>query len=386
MKITDLRVYVVDPSGHRSPAQAWTFVQIDTDEGISGFGEASNYPGNGSLIVGDALRRVKEFLIGEDPSRITSLWHRLFRKAAYLGPRGLPTTVVSGVDIALWDLRGKALGQPVYDLLGGRFRETIPLYANAWFTDCTTPEEYAAAAKRTVAAGHTALKCDPFHEMVPYHTAYASGQISPRGEDLGISIIAAIREAVGPSVTLLVDAHGHYNVPTAVRIGRRLEPYRIGWFEEPVPPESLQALRAVREQVRVPICVGERLYTRFDFAPILEHRLADYLMPDVVWTGGISELLRIAALAEASYVPISPHDALGPLQILAGAHAMLTVPNFYRLEHCVAHIPWYQACLDRPIEFVDDFLRLPDRPGLGFNLNCEYLREHTVAGWVNDPA
>lgn len=131
MKITDLKVYVVDPSGHRSPAQAWTFVQIDTDEGISGFGEASNYPGNGSLIVGDALRRVKEFLIGEDPSRITSLWHRLFRKAAYLGPRGLPTTVVSGVDIALWDLRGKALGQPVYDLLGGRFRETIPLYANA---------------------------------------------------------------------------------------------------------------------------------------------------------------------------------------------------------------------------------------------------------------
>lgn len=386
MKITDLKVYVIDPSGNGSPAQAWTFVQIETDEGLTGFGEASNFPGNGSLIVGDALRRVKEFVIGEDPSRINFLWHRLFRKAAYLGPRGLPTAVVSGVDIALWDLRGKALGRPVYELVGGKFRDTIPLYANAWFAGCSTPEDFAEAARRTVEAGHTALKCDPFQEMGPYHTAYATGQISPRGEDLGINIVAAIREAVGPNVDILVDAHGHYNVPTAVRIGRRLEPYRIGWFEEPVPPESLPALRSVREQVGVPICVGERLYTRFDFAPILEQRLADYLMPDVVWTGGISELLRIATLAEAYYVPVSPHDALGPLQILAGSHAMMTIPNFYRLEHCVAHIPWYQACLDQPISFVGDHLRLPDRPGLGFNLNVEFLRAHTVTGWTNDPA
>src|SRR5260370_22653373 len=125
--------------------------------------------------------------------------------------------------------------------------------------------------------------------MLPYHPGYLSGQISPAGEDHGVNIIAAMREAVGPSVEILVDAHGHYNVPTAVRIARRLEPYKIAWFEEPVPPESLSALRAVREQVSVPICVGERLYTRFDFAPILDGRLSDYLIPDVVWTGGLSE-------------------------------------------------------------------------------------------------
>src|SRR5207253_10461907 len=135
-----------------------------------------------------------------------------------------------------------------------------------WFDNCETPEAYAAAAGRTVAAGHVALKCDPFLEMRPYHTGYVTGQITAAGEQLGVDIVAAIREAVGPSVEILIDAHGHYNVPTAVRIAQRLESSSIAWFEEPVPPDSIQALRSVREQVSVPICVGERLYTRFDVA------------------------------------------------------------------------------------------------------------------------
>jgi galactonate dehydratase len=222
--------------------------------------------------------------------------------------------------------------------------------------------------------------------MRPYHTGYVTGQITAAGEDLGVDIVAAMREAVGPSVDILIDAHGHYNVPTAVRIARRLEPYRIGWFEEPVPPESPQALRLVRDQVGVPICVGERLYTRFDFLPIFEGRLADFVMPDVVWTGGISELLRIATMAEAYHVPISPHNAMGPLQIIAGAHAMLTIPNFYRLEHSLRAIPGYQACLSHRLEFEADHVRLSDRPGLGYDLNVAYLVENTVPEWVNDPA
>lgn len=382
MKITDVKVYVVDPSGEGSAETAWTFVQVETDEGVTGFGEATNYPGNGSLIVGDAIRRVKEFVVGEDAAYVNRLWHRLYRKATYLGPRGLPTAVISGIDIALWDIKGKALGRPVYDLLGGPMRDSIRLYANGWFPGCSTPEQYAEAAKRTVAAGHTALKCDPFLEMLPYHTGYVTGQISPAGEEQGVAIVAAMREAVGPSVEILVDAHGHYNVPTAVRIAKRLEPYRIGWFEEPVPPESPQALRAVREQVHVPICVGERLYTRQDFLPIFEHLLADYVMPDVVWTGGISELLRIASLAEVYHVPVSPHNAMGPLQVLAGAHAMLTIPNFYRLEHSVASIPSYQACLTQPLLFEGESLELSVRPGLGHDLALDFLRGHLVKGWA----
>jgi galactonate dehydratase len=384
VKISDLKVYVVDPSGRGSAEHAWTFVQIDTDAGVTGFGEATNYPGNGSLIVGDAIRRIKEFVVGEDPAEINRIWHMLFRKATYLGPRGLPTAVISGIDIALWDIRGKTLGCPIYQLLGGKLRETIRLYANGWFSGCSTAEAYAAAAKRTVATGHTALKCDPFLEMRQYHTAYVTGQISPDGEEQGIGIIAAIREAVGAGIEILVDAHGNFNVPTAVRLARRLERYQIAWFEEPVPPESPQALRSVREQVSVPICIGERLYTRFDVAPLLEAGLTDFLMADVVWTGGISELLRIASLAEIYHVPISPHNAMGPLQIAAGSHVMLTVPNFYRLEHSIGSIPAYQACLTQPLDFAGEDIRLSDRPGLGYDLNLDFLRAHTVVGWVND--
>jgi galactonate dehydratase len=395
MKITDVKAYVVDGFAVGTPDASsmrqreamplgWTFVQIDTDEGITGFGEASNYPGNGSLIVGDAVRRIKEFVIGEDPGDINRIWHKLFRNATYLGPRGLPTAVISGIDIALWDIKGKALGRPVYDLIGGRMRPDVPLYANAWFPGCETPEQYAAAARRCVASGHVALKLDPFLEMRPLHTGYVSGQISAAGEELGVNIVAAVREAVGPAIEVLIDAHGHYNVPTAVRLCRRLEPYRIGWFEEPVPPESHAALRAVREQVGVPICVGERLYTRWDFLPILEQRLADFIMPDIVWTGGISEMLRIATMAETYHIPISPHDAMGPLQIVAGSHVAMTVPNFYRLEHCIWNIPAYQACLLNPIHFTDQRVILSDRPGLGHDLNVEMLRAHPAAGWTND--
>jgi galactonate dehydratase len=395
VKVTDLTVYVVDAfaaGAAERPAEAqaedwtlaWTFVRVDTDEGVSGFGEASNFPGNGSLIVGDALRRMREFVVGQDPADVTRIWHTVFRKAAYLGPRGLPSAVASGIDIALWDIKGKVTGRPVYDLLGGKVRPAVPLYANGWFTGCETPDQYAAAARRVVADGHTAVKLDPFLEMQPFHTGYLSGQISPAGEELGANIVAAVREAVGPAVDVLIDAHGHYNVPTAVRLARRLEPYRIGWFEEPVPPESPQALRAVREQVGVPICVGERLYTRWDFLPIFEQRLADYVMPDVVWTGGISELVRIATMAEAYHLPISPHNAMGPLQIAAGAHVAMTVPNFYRLEHSVSFIPHYQACLREPIAFSGENVELSHRPGLGHDLDVEFLRAHPAAGWASD--
>jgi|TARA_B100001971_G_scaffold213764_2_gene248154 galactonate dehydratase len=204
-----------------------------------------------------------------------------------------------GIDIALWDIKGKALGKPICDVLGGRFRDSITLYANGWFTGCETPEDYGRAAAETVAAGYSAIKFDPFtHEMEPFHTGYVSGQISAEGEELGMTRVAAVRDAVGMNVDVLIDAHGHYNVPTAIRIGNRLTEYEVGWYEEPVPPESYGALAQVRQNVAAPICVGERLFTRYDFVPIFEKRLADYIMPDMVWTGGISELRKIATMSE----------------------------------------------------------------------------------------
>ncbi|MBI82872.1 MAG: mandelate racemase [Planctomycetaceae bacterium] len=387
MKITDVHAWVVvpdlGPDSTKFPDWQWTFVTIETDEGLSGWGEASSTPRNGSLLTGFGVQQAREALIGEDPADVERLWQKLFRRYTYLGSRGFASTVISGIDIALWDLKGKSLGRPVYDLLGGKMRPDVRLYANGWFGGCSNPAQYAEAAKGVIASGHDALKLDPFLEMQPFHTMYQDGQISAEGENQGSDIVSAIREAVGPDVEILIDAHGNFNVPVSVRLANRLyDESKIGWFEEPVPPEGLQALKSARDQVRAPICVGERLFTRWEFVPVLEGGLADYIMPDVVWTGGISELKKIATMAEAYYVPISPHNAQGPGQILAGAHVSLSVPNFYRLEHAVEFIPGYNAFLQEPLQFTGNRLVLNDRPGLGIDLDMDRVKKAVHPQWV----
>ncbi len=385
MKITDVRAYVVDSAGPAWGAAQdleWTFVRVDTDEGITGWGESTNYPGRGSFLTGHAVKALKEALVGEDPSDIERLWHKMYRRYTYMGAKGLPTVAISGVDIALWDIKGKTLGRPVWDLLGGKFRDSVRLYANGWFVGCKTPEQYAEAAKKVVESGHEAVKLDPFLEMRRTAISYVDGEISHEGEQLGYDIITAIREAVGPQVEILIDAHGRYNVPVAIRLANRLfEQSRIGWFEEPVNPESYQALRQVRENTAAPICVGERLYTRWEFLPVFEGRLADYVMPDIVWTGGISEIKKIATMAEAYYVPISPHNAMGPLQVVAGAHVMMTVPNFYRLEHSIASIPAYNSFLTKPINFHGGEVSVNDAPGLGVDIDMDAVRSALHPDW-----
>lgn len=255
----------------------------------------------------------------------------------------------------------------------------MPVYANAWFAGCETAEQFAAAAKTTVDAGHDALKLYPFLEMSPFHTSYVDGQISSAGEEQGCHIVTAIRSAVGQQVEILIDAHGHNNVPTAVRLANRLhDESKISWFEEPVPPESFSALH----QVRAPIYVGERLFTRFDFVPIFANRLADFIMPDVVWTGGISELKKISTMAEAHYIPISPHNAQEPGQILAGAHESMTVPNFYRLEHALSCKASYDRFLQIPLKWDGNGFHLWDRPGLVVDLDMEQVKAMAHPGWT----
>jgi galactonate dehydratase len=326
------------------------------------------------------VREVRDTLVGQDPSQIEAIWHRLFRLFTYMGTRGATTALISGIDIALWDIRGQALGQPIYELLGGKVRDIIPLYVH--FAPDTTPEGMATNAKEQVDLGAKAIKTDPFlaaGRLVGLdHIDYLAGEIDPATEQLGVDMIAAIREAVGPQVTILIDAHAIFNVPTAVRLATRLAEYKIGWFEEPVPPESYHALRQVRDQIPVPVCVGERLHTRFEFVPIFEQRLADYVMPDVTWTGGISELKKIATMAEAYYIPVTPHDASGPVNIMAGAHVSMSIPNFYKLEARRAQFSFYNAFLPEPLEVRDGNLIVPNRPGLGISLDLDYLRAHEV--------
>jgi galactonate dehydratase len=340
MKITDVRPWIVTgpPTeagvpGHAGDKLHYVFVQVDTDEGLTGWGEVTTYPGLvANRAVAAMVREVRDTLVGQDPSQIEAIWHRLFRLFTYMGTRGATTALISGIDIALWDIRGQALGQPIYELLGGKVRETVPLYVHFAYTQ--TPEEMAFYAKGQVDLGAKGLKTDPFLAAgrargILNNNVYISGELDPATEQLGIDMIAAVREAVGPQIEILIDAHGLYNVPTAIRLANRLAAYNIHWFEEPCPPESYHALQQVREQVPTRICVGERLHTRFEFVPVLEKRLADFIMPDVTWTGGITELKKIANMAEAYYIPISPHDASGPINVMAGAHVSLNVPNFY---------------------------------------------------------
>jgi galactonate dehydratase len=377
MKITDLTPYVVAQPNDRH----WVFVKLETDEGLTGWGESGGNAAGTAHSVRSALLELKPDLLGRDPDDVEPIWHELYRRYTYFGSRGFGTAVQAGVDIALWDIRGQAAGKPVYALLGGRFRERIPLYSNSWFEGAgSTPEGYARAAReRLRPLGHSACKLDPFFEMRPYHRKYESGQITQEGEQLGYDVVAAVREVVGPGFEILIDAHGHYNVPTAVRLANTLyERSRIGWFEEPVPPESYDALRSVREHTSAPISVGERLRTRWDFLPVLEQRLTDYVMPDTIWTGGISEAKRIAQLAEVYNIPVSPHCVpMGPLELLAAGHVVSSIPNFYRLEHSHALIESHNRLLTEPYRIEEGHLILNGKPGLGYAIDEERLRAVT---------
>ena len=365
-----------EPAGAVRP---YLFVQMETDEGITGWGEVTNSTPSHNAAVWAMLGQSNDLLVGDDVSHIEAIWHKIFRAFTYMGSRGATSHLVSGIDIALWDIRGKVLGRPVHELLGGPVRDRIALYTHP--NGGPSIDGIVRAVKAIVESGHTALKTDPFPQSAeeratPY--GYLSGQIDAAAENVGIDTIAAVREAVGPDVEVLIDAHGRFDVPTATRLATRLAEYHIGWFEEPVPVESYEALRQVKAQVPVPICVGERLFTRFDILPVLREGLADYLMPDVTWTGGITELRKIASLAETFYIPVSPHDASGPINILAGAHVMMTVPNFYKLETMRADLGAYDAFIDHPLDIRAGHLHLSDRPGLGVELDVDYLRAHTI--------
>ena len=382
MKITEVRPWIVDTAPDRDSPQRFgrnlVFVEVSTDEGITGWGEITTYPGQvANRAVAAVIREASDLIVGEDPSNIEMVWNRLFRQFTYVGTRGAVSAMVSGIDIALWDIRGKALDQPIYKLLGGAVRDRIALYTHPSPPD--TPEQAAAEAREIVDSGHRAFKLDPFwSEMGDKSVAYVDGQISPETAEHAVAIIAAIREEVGPKIEILIDAHGNFNVPTAIYLATSLAPYGIHWFEEPVPPESYHALKQVRDQVPVRICVGERLHTRYEFLPVLEDNLADFIMPDVTWTGGISELKKISTMAEAYYVPVSPHDASGPINVLAGAHVMMTVPNFYKLETSRYRLDRYDAFIDEPLDVRRGDLYLSERPGLGVNLVREYLEEREV--------
>lgn len=374
MKISGCKVFLVEGAKYN-----WTLLKIETEGGVYGWGEATNWPG--SPLVEAACRHVGEAIVGQDARRIDYIWTKLYRDFHWMGQAGPLLSAISAVDIALWDIKGKALGAPIYELLGGVYRRKIQLYANYWFTGGGhSPDDYARQAKATVARGFTALKFDPFAHI---HYGYGDDLHTTNGltegqKQLALDVVDAVAAAVGPEVALAIETHGFLNGPTAVEMARRLArlEFNCMWYEEPALPEFPDALADIRSKIPLPVCVGERLHSRFMLRAVLERRSADIVMPDITRCGGISEMRKMANLAEAWNIPVAPHNPNGPLSTIASAHTMATIPNFFRQEFIVNDVPWRDDCLSHPLPVVDGHFVHADRPGLGFDVKEEVLLAH----------
>jgi len=277
---------------------------------------------------------------------------------------------VSGVEIALWDIMGKSLGVPVYQLLGGRCRDRVRVYADGFFRGASyNPDEYVDKAREAVATGLTALKMDvdePLKAGMGLNRSISLSDIQ-----LTVEMVAAVRDAVGRGVDLAIDAHGAFDVATAIRLGRKLAPFDLLWFEDPVPQWNLAAVAKVADAIDVPVCTGELLRTRYEFRELFERGAADIVMPDVARTGGLLEMKKIAALADTYYVPVAPHNMVGPVATMASLHLCASVPNFLVLEYQLGDVPWIDDLISSPIPIKGGHLELPKAAGLGIELNME---------------
>lgn len=360
MKITDIKSYIVDAFRAN-----WVFIKLETDEGLIGYAEATLEFREKSVVA--AIEECRRYLIGLDPMKIEEIHMHLERDSYWrYGP--VMSSAISGIDMALWDIKGKALSVPIYDLLGGAVRDKIDIYANAWFVGARTAEEFAQKAKETVATGIRALKWDPF----------GNAFLEMKGPEFNrsIGIVEAVREAVGPDIDLLIEGHGRFNVPTAISIAKELEPYRIYLFEEPIFPGRNDLLKQVRDNSPVPIAAGERTYSRFECAELIQNGSVDYIQPDVSHVGGITELKKIAVLADSSYISISPHNPMGPASNAASMQVMATCINFTYLETMLTDVPWRKEIVLESNSFENGALTLSKKPGLGIELNEEIFENY----------
>ena len=360
MKITDVKTFVVDCFRTN-----WVFVKVYTDEGIAGVGEGTLEYKEHALE--GAVEHLKNYLLGKDPRNIERLYHDIYRDAYWRGGAVL-MSALSAVECALWDILGKSLGVPVYTLLGGKANEDCRIYVNGWFAGAKTPREFAEKAKIAVKKGVTAMKWDPFGK------SYL--QISNADLTNALECVAAVREAVGDKIDLLIEGHGRFDVPTGIKIAKELEQFKPMWFEEPVPPNNLEALKAVRDKSPVAISAGERLYTRFDYNELFRTRACDYIQPDISHAGGIMELKKIAAIAEANYIPFAPHNPSGPVANAATLQLAACCPNFCILESMYSDVDYRKYVTNENLVYENGRIRIGDKPGLGIELNEEECLKH----------
>jgi L-alanine-DL-glutamate epimerase-like enolase superfamily enzyme len=407
LKITGLKTAVVEGNFD------WTFVHIETDETITGLGECFFAPGLTSI-----LRSLEPLLLDEDPRDI----HRLFRKLRLAtsgagSSGGIIYNAISGIEAALWDTLGQSLGVPIYRLLGGKFRDTVRIYADChggealecldevlrsrsaqWLPkerahvardyfghaaeeSISLPADYRRRALKKKTEGYTTLK---FDLDVPgtYGADPYTRVLSNQAIDHAVSLIAAVRDAVGIDTDIAVDCHWRYSASDVIKVARELEPFRLLWLEDPVPPDSIAALKEVSSKVRIPIATGENLFLFEGFEEIIAEHALSIVTPDLQKVGGLSVAQSIANFADVHTMPVAPHNISSPVGTLLSAHFCAAIPNFLVLEFHGSDVPFWNDLVDglpKPI-IQDGFIRIPDKPGLGVKLNEEIARRYSRKG------
>jgi galactonate dehydratase len=357
VKIIDARVTVVG-----TPWRELVFLELAAGDGLTGVAEVRMVNKTDTLVacIGELAPR---YVIGSDPFDVERLaWN--VQRAEYGRPGEVTQSALAAFDIACWDLMAQSLGVPVWKLLGGRFRDRVPAYANGWYQAEREAGAIARLAQQVVQRGYRALKLDPF--------GAASAELPPSDRRRAEAIIAGVRDAVGPDVAIFVEMHGRFTSATAARVAAMLEPYDPEWIEEPVPPENAAALARVRATTRIPIATGERAHTIADIREFVETGVADIIQVDLTHFGGFLPMKHLAGWADAHYLLLAPHNVCGPVGTMANVHFAVATPNYKVLEHFNDFAdPWVQDLVDyAPRVAVDDgCFGLPDRPGLGVRLN-----------------
>jgi galactonate dehydratase len=363
-----------------TPRTVWLFVRLGTDAGLTGLGEASDAFGFANTSLKNAaqmeseLRAFFRLIEGKSPLEIAA--YRRDGERMATGRGLIPATAYSAIEQALWDLAGKALDVPTYSLFGGKLRESLPVYANVnRATRPRTPEGFAASARAAVKEGFRAIKAAPFDGFPPPGSPPAAIEAAI---DSGIAAMAAMREAIGPDVELMVDCHSFFDVPMAERVARRLEPQKLAWYEEPVAPERVQETLEIRKRISQPMAGGEILFGIAGFAPLCRTRAVHVIMPDVKHCGGLLELVRISAMAEADGVEVAPHNPSGPVSTAATIQVCAVLKNFRLIELQWGEVDWRHEVLQPNELFVKGTIAVPDRPGFGVELNDRVVRAHPV--------
>jgi galactonate dehydratase len=376
-----VRVTTIELLPMRATARTvWLFVRLGTDAGLTGIGEASDAFGFANTSVKNAatmeseLRTLFRLVEGKSPLEIAS--YRSQGERLVAGRGLIPVTAFSAIEQALWDLAGKALDVPVYALFGGKLRDTLPVYANVnRATQPRTPQGFAATARAAVKEGFRAIKAAPFDGFPAPGSPPA---VIEAAVDAGIASVAAMREAVGPDVEIMVDCHSFFDVPLAERVARRLEPQKLSWYEEPVAPERIDDTLEIRRRIQQPMAGGEILFGIAGFAPLCRTRAVNVIMPDVKHCGGLLELTRIAAMAQAHGVEVAPHNPSGPVSTAASVQVCAVLENFRLLELQWGEVDWRGDVLQPREVFEKGTIRVPDRPGFGIELNDRVVRAHPV--------